>query len=602
MPRHFFFIFGFLVLGILLCTPHAWAQRAWIAELLPTAPIDQNLPVFQVHTDSASMAAYGWAVRDSLTKRGYWQANIDTSWQVGDTLKSRLFVGELMSSFKLSAGNIPPKWLSGTSFRDLKKPLVLNPQQFQGILSEIAETGADYGYPLGKVHLREIETDSTQLTATLHLERGKLVRFKPIVIETAGLRLRPNYLQHYLGILPDQPYQNKRIQRARQRLKALPFLKETQAPTVLFNNQEAEVHLFLEPQNASRFDFIIGVLPNSTSNPGAIAERRTLVTGVLTAELHNQFGRGERIFINAERLRPQTARIDGNFAYPYLLDLPFGVEGGFHFYRRDTSFLNAKGQFGIQYLLPGGNYLKLFWENSSSRIISFDSDRLISRKELPTNLDLSTNSFGLEYNWQNYDYRWNPRQGWGFLLRGSVGFRSIQPNNRILELMDPLAPEFSFASLYDSLDQQQNQYQFEVEANRFLSVGASSTALLRVVGGGLLGTETLYLNEQYRLGGSRRLRGFDEESVFASQYLINTLEYRLLTGKNAYFFGFGDFGIVNNERIDLNVREYPLGFGAGITFATSAGQFAVSYAYGTQWSESVDFSAAKIHFGYLSLF
>jgi hypothetical protein len=51
-----------------------------------------------------------------------------------------------------------------------------------------------------------------------------------------------------------------------------------------------------------------------------------------------------------------------------------------------------------------------------------------------------------------------------------------------------------------------------------------------------------------------------------------------------------------------DVTDWPYGFGAGISFETSAGVFGVSLAYGKQLGNPIDFSAPKVHFGYVSLF
>ncbi|MBK8568141.1 MAG: BamA/TamA family outer membrane protein [Saprospiraceae bacterium] len=94
--------------------------------------------------------------------------------------------------------------------------------------------------------------------------------------------------------------------------------------------------------------------------------------------------------------------------------------------------------------------------------------------------------------------------------------------------------------------------------------------------------EKVYQNEQFRIGGNRLLRGFDEESVFATLFAVFTLEYRLLIGQNSYFYTFGDYGYVEDKRIGQPSRyDNPLGFGGGLTFETSAGVFGISLRWQT---------------------
>jgi hemolysin activation/secretion protein len=61
---------------------------------------------------------------------------------------------------------------------------------------------------------------------------------------------------------------------------------------------------------------------------------------------------------------------------------------------------------------------------------------------------------------------------------------------------------------------------------------------------GVLSSPNIFRNELFQIGGYRLLRGFDEESIFATQYGVGTVEYRFLSGLNSYFFAFADIGWV----------------------------------------------------------
>jgi hemolysin activation/secretion protein len=98
------------------------------------------------------------------------------------------------------------------------------------------------------------------------------------------------------------------------------------------------------------------------------------------------------------------------------------------------------------------------------------------------------------------------------------------------------------------------------------------------------------------------LRGFNEQSVYASQYHIGTVEYHYLLGLNSYFYLFLDGAYVANESLSPATYDTPFGFGAGINFETRAGIFGVSYALGEQNNIPIEFRNAKIHFGYVNYF
>ncbi|MCB0664133.1 MAG: hypothetical protein KDC24_15415, partial [Saprospiraceae bacterium] len=69
-----------------------------------------------------------------------------------------------------------------------------------------------------------------------------------------------------------------------------------------------------------------------------------------------------------------------------------------------------------------------------------------------------------------------------------------------------------------------------------------------------------------------------------------------------YLFTFFDAAITQNKTSEKNDTDYPIGFGAGLTFETRAGIFGLSYALGRQQGNPIDFRSGKIHFGYVSLF
>ena len=114
--------------------------------------------------------------------------------------------------------------------------------------------------------------------------------------------------------------------------------------------------------------------------------------------------------------------------------------------------------------------------------------------------------------------------------------------------------------------------------------------------------ENLFENELLRIGGLHTLRGFDEESMFATFFAVFTLEYRLLIGQNSYFNLFGDYAYLEDRAVGKRRFDRPFGFGLGMNFETNAGVFGVSLAVGSQDGSQPDFRNPKIHFGYVSYF
>ena len=104
------------------------------------------------------------------------------------------------------------------------------------------------------------------------------------------------------------------------------------------------------------------------------------------------------------------------------------------------------------------------------------------------------------------------------------------------------------------------------------------------------------------IGGYKLLRGFDEQSILASEYAVGTLEYRYLLGLNSYMFVFTDVGWAGNNVPGYDLNSMFIGTGVGMAFETKAGIFNMSFAIGKQGSAPFDFHDTKIHLGYVSFF
>jgi len=104
------------------------------------------------------------------------------------------------------------------------------------------------------------------------------------------------------------------------------------------------------------------------------------------------------------------------------------------------------------------------------------------------------------------------------------------------------------------------------------------------------------------LGGLNSLRGFDEESINASLFAIGKVEIRYVLEQNSFLQLFFNGAWYERNSNSGYVSDKPIGFGAGITFDTRLGIFSFNYALGREFSNPVQFRAAKIHFGLVNYF
>ena len=531
---------------------------------------------------------------DSLRQAAFLTASIDSLIQKDTIYTAHLFLGKRYDNFQISNANIERTILKRTGLERLLNQSI-SYFQLKNSQEKLLEYAENNGYPFAHVRLTDVQITEEAVTGKLFLDKGQLIRLANLKTEGDG-QLNQFYLENYLGLKKGNLYQKDKIIAASDKLAELPFIKESRSPAVRFKKNEATVNLFLAPKKANRFDFLIGVLPNNQETG------KVLITGDIDAEFQNQFGKGERIHFEFEQLRPETQQLVLATNYPYLLKTPLGVDAEFGLYKRDSTYRDLIWNIGLQYLFEGGNYLKAFSKNTSSALLTIDENSILRNRQLPQNLDIRNTAFGLGYQLEKLDYRFNPRSGWFLQLEGSAGFKTIQKNNKITDLVDESNPAFNFNSLYDPLDLNTFQYQLSGQLDKYFSIRKRATLKASVQGATIISENPILRNEQFRIGGNQLLRGFDEESIFATSYVLGTLEYRYLIGQNSYFFLFGDMAYVDNQTNENDFSSQLLGVGVGMTFETKAGIFGISYALGKMEEDAFEFRAAKVHFGFVSLF
>lgn len=517
----------------------------------------------------------------TLYDNAYLAASFDSL--SGDSVKLTAYLnpGELYKWAALRKGNVDEGLLSEAGYREKlysNKPLYF--KEVLKVQEKLLTWCEDRGYPFASVRLDSAVISGTSLSASLRLDKGPLTRIDTIII-TGTARTAPRFIYSYLGIRPGSLYDESQVRKTGNRLKELPFLKESKPYTLLFTDKETKLLLFLDKRRASQFDGIIGFLPDDKTG-------RLLVTGDIHLKLHNAFSRGELVDINWRSLQKNTQDLKARFTYPFLFSTPFGADYILKLYKKDTTYIDVNQNFGIQYLLSGGNYIKAFVHSKNSSLLSTSAIQFTT--VLPPYADIGSLSYGLALKVEQLDYRFNPRKGYSLNLSAAAGTKTIRKNAKL----NPV--------IYEGLTLSTAQYNAESDLAVYIPIKERSTVKLANLSGYIHNNSLLFQNELYRIGGLKSLRGVDEESIFASAYSIVTLEYRFLLEENSYLYAFGDGAYYENYSISSSVSDMPFGFGAGISFETRAGIFSLSYALGRQFSNPVQLRSGKVHFGILSYF
>ncbi|WP_156039638.1 BamA/TamA family outer membrane protein [Aureispira sp. CCB-QB1] len=546
-----------------------------------------------------------------LHAKAYLTASIDTFFRDDSTqFSAYLFVGERYEWANLKNGNVTDAFLAAVGFKErLYTDQPFYYKEVASLQEKLLIYLENHGYPFAQVYIDSVRIVEQEVSARIYFEKGPLIFFDALKIvgksrlpkqkRKKKVRITEGFVSSYLGIRKGKLYSEKLVQKVQNRMNALRYLTSYQTPYVIFRDNKAELNLFLMDRPSSKIDVLLGFLPSKDAVTG---QQRFDFTGNIDIDLINPFGTGKRLQLKWQQLSLGTSDLLVRFAWPYLLKTPLGVDLSFKLYKRDSSYIDIITDVGLQYLFNGNSYIKAFWINTTTNLINIDTNLIRATRRLPSMLDIDNSSFGLEFYYDNLDYKYNPRKGFESKLVASFALKRIRRNNTIEEIENPLDTTFSYASLYDTIVTNTFQYRFLAEHSQFFQLWKTSTLMARYRGGIILSKDPIYDNETYRIGGNKLLRGFDEEAILATWYNVLTLEWRFLFGRNSYAYLFGDVAYVQRNTISTQLNDFPVGFGVGVALETKVGIFALSYALGTQQGNPIIFNNSKVHFGYVYSF
>lgn len=589
----------FIFVSIFFCSGFAYAQDKYYLSFADTRFAPEIFGKNFIPDTIFPNRELGIKYLDELLVAAYTKGYLTATYSIMDINLHRsevsLQTGKIIKWVTLITDSIEPAYLAAVQFKPKDfKNMAYSQVEVSELIGKLIRYAEQNGYPFTTVYFTDFSLQDTLIQATLRVNKGRIIRFK--VPEIRGdLNLNSNYLSQYSGIKEGGLYNEKLIDELDAALRELPFCSVMKPSQVEFSGEDAQVVSFLDNRNASKFDLVIGVLPNNEITG------RLLITGDGNLRLYNVFNAGELFDLHFTQLESATKELQTAFMYPYLPSLPLGVDLGFSLFLRDSTFLERNALVGVLFRFRGNNYVKAFTTFYNSDVLNVDTAYVLATHNLPENVDVSTTSYGVGMHYEKLNYIYNPRSGFLIDAEGAAGIKEIKQNSTILELTDPAYPEYDFASIYDSVELQTLAINYRFNAQYYIPVFRQSTIKTAFTGAALINNK-IFNNELFRIGGNKLLRGFDEQSITASAYYIFTVEYRYLLSTNSFMQLFTDIGYTLNKSVTPYTQDFPIGFGAGISFETRAGIFGLSYALGRTETNPVQFKNAKIHFGYLNYF
>jgi outer membrane protein assembly factor BamA len=535
----------------------------------------------------------------TLQAQGYINVSLDSIHFDSSSARIVIYIGDKYQWAAVKVDSIQPEVLEAVGWRE--KIFAGKPMDFTEIRQwqeKILGYMENNGYPFARVYLDSLEISGQHVSAHMKMDEGPVYRIDSIRV-IGNVQLSNDFLQRYLDIPNGSSFSRAKLLGINKKIRELTYVEEEFPSRLIWLGSGSILELYLKQKKSSQINVLVGFLPNTDQ----LSSKKLLITGEANLNLKNALGSGETIGLNWQQLQVKSPRLNILYQHPYLFHTPVGLDFSFNMFRKDSTFLNVNFQLGARYVLNVNQSGRLFLQKFQTILNGVNKNQVIQTHQLPNEGDVSTTNVGIDYEFNNTNYRLNPTRGNELQLITSAGIKKIKKNSEILELKDPGDPSFDFGSLYDTLKAKTYQFIVRGTAAKYFPLGKQNRSTIKTaVTGGYLQSARIFRNELFQIGGYKLLRGFDEESQYLSQYVVGTAEYRYLVGQDSYFFVFTDGGWGRNNSQNTDVSYTYFGTGLGLAFETKAGIFNLAWAVGKRSDLEFNLRQSKIHFGFVSTF
>jgi len=428
----------------------------------------------------------------------------------------------------------------------------------QDALEKISKLLSDESYAFATVRLDDIRPKSkTLLRADLRLNKGQKRTLKDIKV--LGYEKFPkSYIKYFLGIKTQKPFSLEKIKRKMELLEQLSFVQQKRPAEVLFTTDTTTVYLYLEKIKTNRFDGFLGFGSNEDS--GAIE-----FDGYLDLTLTNNLNYGESFKLNYKSDENEQKTFDVLLQLPFLFGSPIGSTLNLNLFKKDSTFTTAQQRIELFYPLDDKQNVGVAVRNYQSNVLVENTNTLAE--------DYKSQFYGLNYQ---------------YIKR--------QKNDPIFPISSQVDFSVGLGQRSSSVNVQQRQLQ--LKGFHSFQLNAKNSIFLKLHLEELESEQYLF-NELIRFGGINSIRGFEENSIFASRLGVLCSEYRYRLDPSLFIHSIVDIGYFQDAQ-RINKQLYGFGFGFGLR--TNAGLLRFNYANGKTKNSPFILSNSKVHLSLTTTF
>ena len=497
--------------------------------------------------DSVSVQLELQSVLLQLSRSAYHFSSLDSSKWSGTTLKAFVYLGEQYPSVRIDCA-------------DLRYSGLVPYPNIAAVQRQAAINAANIGYPFAASRFDSIFVENKTLHFCLRVTKGDFYRFDSIRIESQ-YPISEKMIGSMIGIKPQMPFQQSLLDDLEQKIDQLPFLKSQKPYQLHWSPNKAKLLLFLEKKAANRFDGYLGLLPSSESQntkPQLIGEANLLLLDLLHLS--------ETLSLQWKRPSSLSQKMQLSEDIPYIWGSQLAEKASLEIAKRDSTSLNI----GLRLELA----LNAGWNRSYGLFLDYRKSTVLLKQPSEAVSNSSMLLYGFSYKWT-----WNHKNN---STKLNVSIAGGERNNGTTKKETTIDTQLTMAT--------------EQVLIKSLSTKLSTQGEWMFSGAGY--SE----NEMLRIGGLRNLRGFAEESIPCSGYIVPSADLRYKLPGSSVVYAFYDRAFYLKQSKEEKTQDKASSLGIGLELGTKSGLFSLVYAIGRNDNTPFKWMEGVVHIGFANRF
>ncbi|MBA5792607.1 hypothetical protein H3159_07440 [Flavobacterium sp. xlx-221] len=427
----------------------------------------------------------------------------------------------------------------------------------QTYLNAIVEKLAQKGHAISTVKLTDHRFQNHLLIADLDVHIDEKRKIDQLVF-TPYNNFPKAIKQRLLKKYENQAFTETVTNDIQKEMRQFPFIKTVKQPEVLFTESNTALYMYIDRQNISQFDGLIGFTNDDNG--------KVQFNGYADLQLMNILNKGEQLKLYWKNDGNQQTQFNLATEVPYIMNTAFGIKGSLELFKQDSTMMNTKFNAALLYYLTFNHRIGVGYQSTAS---------VAGTDNFYQAADFNNQFVTLNYLLNKYqDHPLFPLKYTATALFG-VGSKTEEKDNR------KGSQQFAQLNL-TYLWQLNNRWYFYQQ----LEASLLNSAL------------PLLYNEYYRFGGINSIRGFKENSLLAKSQIGLYNEARYLLAPNMYLHSISDVAYYEGD----NVSDLLYSFGLGFGIQTGGGLFNIIYANGIQPNTDFKLSNSIFHLSYKTQF